>query len=111
MVMFFGARTPEELPYFGPLQKVPDMLLEKDLVFSRLPGQSKEYVQDRMRSKSERVGPLLKSKQTHVFICGLKGMEQGIEEAFVDICSAHGLDWGALKPSMRAAGRYHVETY
>ena len=111
MVMFFGARTPEELPYFGPLQKVPDMLLEKHLVFSRLPGKSKEYVQDRIRAKSERVAALLENKQTHVFICGLKGMEQGIEQAFADICSAHGLDWGALKPSMRAAGRYHVETY
>ena len=111
MVMFFGARTPEELPYFGPLQKVPDMLLEKHLVFSRLPGQSKEYVQDRMRSKSERVAALLKSEQSHVFICGLKGMEEGIEQAFVDICSAHRLDWAVLKPSMRATGRYHVETY
>src|SRR4029079_14451774 len=24
MMLFFGARRPEELPYFGPLQKVPD---------------------------------------------------------------------------------------
>ena len=51
-IMFFGARTPEELPYFGPLQKVPNSLLEKHLVFSRVPGTDKEYVQDRMRTKA-----------------------------------------------------------
>jgi benzoyl-CoA 2,3-dioxygenase component A len=111
MVMFFGARTPEELPYFGPLQKVPETLLEKHLVYSRLAGQSKEYVQDRMRGKSERIAALLESTRTHVYICGLKGMEHGVEDAFVEICRSRGLDWKALKPPMRAAGRYHVETY
>jgi benzoyl-CoA 2,3-epoxidase subunit A len=111
MMMFFGARTPEELPYFGPLQKVPETLLEKHLVFSRLAGQSKEYVQDRMRGTSERIAALLGSTQTHVYICGLKGMEHGVEAAFVEICRTHGLDWKELKPPMRAAGRYHVETY
>ena len=50
-IMFFGARTPQELPYFGPLQKVPNSLLEKHLVFSRVPGTDKEYVQDRMRTE------------------------------------------------------------
>ncbi len=36
MVLFFGARRPEELPYFGPLQKVPDRLLAKYLrLFAR----------------------------------------------------------------------------
>ena len=27
LLLFFGARRPEELPYFGPLQKVPEKLL------------------------------------------------------------------------------------
>ena len=111
MLLFFGARRPQDLPYFGPLQKVPETLLEKHLVYSRLAGQSKEYVQDRMRGKSERIAALLESTRTHVYICGLKGMEHGVEDAFVEICRAHGLDWKALKPPMRAAGRYHVETY
>jgi benzoyl-CoA 2,3-dioxygenase component A len=111
MVMFFGARAPEELPYFGPLQKVPDALLEKHLVFSRLPGRPKEYVQQRMHSKAEPVAGLLESERTYIFICGLKGMEEGVEEALDGICRSHGLDWAALKPQMRATGRYHVETY
>ena len=110
-MMFFGARTPEELPYFGPLQKVPDSLLEKHLVFSRLPNAAKEYVQDRMRAEAESVGGLLQSSNTHIFICGLKGMEAGVDEALADICRAQGQEWTSLKPEMRAQGRFHVETY
>jgi benzoyl-CoA 2,3-dioxygenase component A len=111
LVMFFGARTPQELPYFGPLQKVPASLLEQHLVFSRLPGRPKEYVQDRMRASAPRLADLLRSERTHVFICGLKGMEAGVDAALADICAAHALDWAALKPRMRSEGRYHVETY
>ncbi len=110
-VMFFGARTPEELPYFGPLQKVPAHMLEKHLVFSRVASQPKEYVQDRMRKVGDSIAPLLKSDATHIFICGLKGMESGVEEALADICRSNGMDWKALKPILRADGRYHVETY
>ena len=110
-MMFFGARTPQELPYFGALQKVPNALLEKHLVFSRIPGADKEYVQDRMRTEGATVADILKSPATHMYICGLKDMETGVDEALADICRKHGLDWAKLKPEMRSAGRFHVETY
>jgi benzoyl-CoA 2,3-epoxidase subunit A len=110
-LMFFGARTPQELPYFGPLQKVPHSLLEKHLVFSRVPGSEKEYVQDRIRTESSAVSTLLGSELTHIYICGLKGMEAGVDEALADICRRHGMDWSKLKSEMRGEGRFHVETY
>ena len=111
LVMFFGARTPQELPYFGPLRKVPNSLLEKHLVFSRIPGADKEYVQDRMRTESAALAAFLAEPATHIYICGLKGMEAGVEEALSDICRKHGRDWSKLKLEMRGQGRYHVETY
>ncbi len=46
-----------------------------------------------------------------MYICGLKDMEIGVEEALADIARKHGMDWAALKPALRASGRYHVETY
>lgn len=110
-IMFFGARTPQELPYFGPLQKVSNSLLEKHLVFSRIPGADKEYVQDRIRTEHQTVAALLASPATHIYICGLKGMEAGVEEALSDVCRKRGREWGTLKPEMRASGRYHIETY
>jgi len=111
LMMFFGARTPEELPYFDPLQSVPSRLLDQHLVYSRRPGAAKEYVQDRMRAKAAAIAPLLADAATHVFVCGLKGMEQGVDGALATIAAEAGLDWEALKPAMRAEGRYHVETY
>lgn len=111
MLLFFGARQPDELPYFGPLMKVPDALLTKHLVYSRLPDQPKEYVQDRMRVCATEVSKLLQDERTHIYICGLKGMETGVDEALADICRADELDWADLKPALRTTGRYHVETY
>jgi benzoyl-CoA 2,3-dioxygenase component A len=111
LVLFFGARRPEELPYFGPLRKVPASLLTQHLVYSRLPDKPKAYVQDRMRKCATDMARLLADDNTHVFICGLKGMETGVDDAFADICEKAGLDWTAMKPAMRSSGRYHVETY
>ena len=54
---------------------------------------------------------LLQDPNTYVYICGLKGMEQGVDEAFRDACRAQGADWDALRTTLRTHGRYHVETY
>ena len=111
LVLYFGARRPEELPYFGPLKKVPRELMTQHLVYSRLPDAPKEYVQDRMLTEDEALSALLAKDSTHIYVCGLKGMETGVDESFASICRQHSLDWDALKPRMREEGRYHVETY
>ena len=111
LLLFFGARRPEELPYFGPLQKVPEKLLGKYFCYSRVPDQPRVYVQDRIRSEMAQIATLLRDDKTHVYICGLKGMETGVDEAFADACRAASIDWSSLKPGMRESGRYHVETY
>jgi benzoyl-CoA 2,3-dioxygenase component A len=111
LYLFFGARSPAELPYFGPLKKVPPKLLDQELVFSRLPGEAKEYVQDRMRRRSADLAALLDRDTTHVYVCGLRGMEDGVEASFRDICGEHDRDWSEIRARMRETGRYHVETY
>ena len=98
------------MPYFGPLEKISDDLLQKHLVFSRLEGK-KEYVQDRMREQQSMVAELIRDSNTHIYICGLKDMEQGVEAAFNDITEAEDIDWQSLKATLRTEGRYHVETY
>jgi benzoyl-CoA 2,3-dioxygenase component A len=111
MLMFFGARSKGSLPYFGPLSKVPESLLKQHLVFSRADGQPKEYVQDRLRSEEDEVAEMLQDPKTHIYICGLRGMEEGVEQAFTNIAESFGEQWSALRDTMRDEGRYHVETY
>ncbi len=111
LLLFFGARTQDELPYFGPLTKLPQSLIDTELVFSRLSGQPREYVQDRMRTRASDLAELLGSEDTFLYLCGLKEMESGVEQALAEICDDHQLVWSELKARMRDSGRYHVETY
>jgi benzoyl-CoA 2,3-epoxidase subunit A len=111
MKLFFGARTPQSLPYFGPLGKVPQEFLEKHFAFSRVDGQPKTYVQDRLRADAAEIAPMLKDANTYIYVCGLKAMETGVEAAFQDIARGAGLNWLDIRDAMRESGRYHVETY
>jgi benzoyl-CoA 2,3-dioxygenase component A len=111
MTLVFGARTPESLPYFGPLKKVPESVLKQHLVFSRVEGRPKRYVQDKLREEQEAIAGILADPNAHIYVCGLRGMEQGVEEALSNISEAMGLSWSALRDSMREEGRYHSETY
>jgi benzoyl-CoA 2,3-epoxidase subunit A len=111
LMLFFGARTPEELPYFGPLTSLPPDFIETHLAFSRLPDHPKRYVQDLMRDQTEAVGRLLSSPRTHIYICGLKGMEDGVLDTLRQTAQEHGLSWDALWTRLKSEGRLHLETY
>lgn len=111
LTLYFGARTPENLPYFGPLTKVPDGFLRKYFAFSRKPGGPKQYVQDALRASQAEVAAFLRDPDAYIYICGLKAMESGVEEALSDIARGAGLDWAGLRTMMRETGRYHLETY
>jgi benzoyl-CoA 2,3-dioxygenase component A len=111
LMLFFGARSPEELPYFGPLMKLARDFIDINLAFSRVPGRPKHYVQDLIRERADDVARLLRDDHCYVYVCGLRSMEEGVTEALRDLCRGHDLDWDALLPKLRAAGRYHLETY
>ena len=111
LMLFFGARTAAELPYFGPLTRLPKEFIDINLAFSRVPRQPRQYVQDLIRARGADVARLLRDENTYVYLCGLKGMENGVEEAFTELCRANALDWGTLRPQLLQQGRYHVETY
>ena len=109
--LYFGARTPGELPYFKELSKLSENLINKQLVYSRAHNRPRKYVQHHMISETEELAELLKSKETYVYICGLHDMKVGAEEAFDEICGSHDMDWDEVKSAMIKTGRYHVETY
>ena len=111
LMLFFGALTPAELPYFGPLTRLPKEFIDINLAFSRIPGQPRQYVQDLIRHRADEVLRLLRDENTYVYLCGLKGMETGVDQAFSDICSRDALNWNTLQAELLRQGRYHVETY
>ena len=111
LMLFFGARTQQELPYFGPLQKLPKDFIDINFAFSRTPGAPKRYVQDLMRERAADLAPLLKDPNTYFYVCGLKSMEEGVVLALRDIANDSGLGWDNIAPSLKQEGRLHLETY
>ncbi|MGA0612317.1 benzoyl-CoA 2,3-epoxidase subunit BoxA [Caldimonas sp. KR1-144] len=111
LMLFFGARTKEELPYFGPLQNLPKDFIDINLAFSRTQGAPKRYVQDLMRERAADLAELLKSPDTYLYVCGLKSMEEGVVIALRDVAQQHGLGWETLAAALKREGRLHLETY
>lgn len=111
LMLFFGARTQEELPYFGPLQSLPKDFIDTHFAFSRTPGQPRRYVQDAMRERAADLVPLLQDPNACFYVCGLKAMEEGVVLALRDIANAAGLDWDSVGAALKREGRLHLETY
>jgi benzoyl-CoA 2,3-dioxygenase component A len=111
LMLFFGARTQQELPYFGPLQKLPKDFIDINFAFSRTPDQPRKYVQDRLRERAADLVPLLNDPHAYFYVCGLKSMEEGVVLALRDMAQQAGLDWEALGADLKRQGRLHLETY
>jgi benzoyl-CoA 2,3-epoxidase subunit A len=111
LLLFFGARTQEELPYFGPLQSLPKDFIDINFAFSRTAGQPKKYVQDAMRERAADVAQLMTDPNSYFYVCGLKSMEEGVVLALKDIATQAGLSWDALGATLKKEGRLHLETY
>ena len=111
LLLFFGARTQEELPYFGPLKGLPKDFIDINFAFSREACKPKRYVQDLMRDRSADLAPLLTDPDACFYVCGLKAMEQGVVQALRDVAQGAGLSWTEIAAALKAQGRLHLETY
>ena len=111
LMLFFGARTKEELPYFGPLQSLPKDFIDINFAFSREAGKTKRYVQDVMRERAADVAQLLKDPHSYFYVCGLKSMEEGVVLALHDVAREAGLSWESVGATLKKEGRLHLETY
>ncbi len=111
LMLFFGARTQEELPYFGPLSNLPKDFIDINFAFSRTANEKKKYVQDAMRERAADLAPLLSDANSFFYVCGLKAMEEGVLFALRDIAQQAGVSWDAIASAMKREGRLHLETY
>ena len=69
------------------------------------------YIQDRVLESANELFNMIEDEKTHIYLCGLKGMEPGIDEAMNKAAEEKGLNWAELRPQLKKAGRWHVETY
>merc|ERR1719277_2626542 len=60
----------------------------------------KMYIQTKMAEYAEELWELMQSPKTHIYMCGLKGMESGMEEALGPIAESKGLVWKGMEEAL-----------
>jgi ferredoxin--NADP+ reductase len=71
----------------------------------------KVYVQSRVSEYADELFELIQKPNTHVYMCGLKGMEPPISETFTAEAEKRGLKWDEMRKQMKKEERWHVEVY
>ena len=69
------------------------------------------YIQHRCEEYAEELWKMVKDENTYVYICGLKGMEDGIDAALASAAAKEGVEWSDYQKQLKKAHRWNVETY
>lgn len=117
MWLFLGVPTSSTLLYQEEFEEMkasyPDQV-RLDYAISREQQDAsgkKMYLQNRMEEYADELYDLFQKDNTYVYMCGLKGMEGGIDDFMTDKFAADGKDWIAYRKQMKKDGRWEVETY
>lgn len=69
------------------------------------------YIQHRCEEYAEELWKMVQDEKTYVYICGLKGMEDGIDAALSAAAAKDGVEWSSYQKQLKKAHRWNVETY
>jgi ferredoxin--NADP+ reductase len=115
--LIFGIPTSENILYKEELEEMqaqyPDNF-ELTYAISREQQNAeggRMYIQHRVAENAARLWQMVQSDNTYVYICGLKGMEDGIDEAMAAEASKAGVEWSEYRRTLKKAHRWNVETY
>ncbi|MEM0979936.1 MAG: ferredoxin-NADP reductase [Cyanobacteria bacterium P01_H01_bin.58] len=71
----------------------------------------KMYIQHRVAENAAKMWELMQKPNTHTYMCGLKGMEDGINAALSAEAEKNGTSWDDFRKQMKKEHRWHVEIY
>uniref|UniRef100_A0A7N1A0Y5 Ferredoxin--NADP reductase, chloroplastic n=1 Tax=Kalanchoe fedtschenkoi TaxID=63787 RepID=A0A7N1A0Y5_KALFE len=115
--LFLGVPTSSSLLYKDEFTKMQERAPENfkvDYAISREQANEageKMYIQTRMAQYAEELWELLKKDNTFVYMCGLKGMEKGIDDIMAGLAARDGIDWVEHKRTLKKAEQWNVEVY
>ncbi|OIC41404.1 hypothetical protein A7L55_21515 [Acinetobacter baumannii] len=69
------------------------------------------YIQTRMGEYAKELWELFKKDNTYVYMCGLKGMEKGIDDIITSLAAEEGIVWSEYKRQMKKNEQWNVEVY
>ena len=68
-------------------------------------------VHDRIEERLEDVWAIIRNGHFAFYICGVKGLEAGIDEILTKRAARDGLDWAVMKAAFDDEGRWNTELY
>jgi len=71
----------------------------------------KGYVQHKLAEQKQEVWEMICAGNFAVYICGLKGMEQGVDAVFSSLAEQQDLDWQDMKAKFINNGQWNTEVY
>lgn len=115
--LFLGVPTSSSLLYveeYEKMKKIAPDNFRYDLAISREQANSKGekmYIQTRMAEYADELWELLKKDNTYVYMCGLRGMEKGIDDIMTSLAARDGYDWLQYKKDLKKKEQWNVEVY
>eukprot|EP00897_Mesotaenium_endlicherianum_P001642 jgi/Mesen1/1505/ME000132S00443 len=115
--LFLGVPTSSSLLYREEFEKMKEKFPENfrlDYAVSREQSNAagqKMYIQTRMAEYSQELWELFKKDSTFTYMCGLKGMEKGIDDIMTDLAEKDGINWLDYKKQLKKNEQWNVETY
>jgi ferredoxin--NADP+ reductase len=115
--LVFGVATTPNVLYKGELEEIQHKYPDNFKLSYAISREQKNaeggkmYIQDRIAEHADELWALIQQEKTHVYICGLKGMETGIDAALTSAAIKSDVKWAEYRSQMKRAGRWHVETY
>lgn len=115
--LFFGVPTTPNILYKEELEAMQAEYPENFRLTYAISREQKNaeggrmYIQHRVAEYADELWQLIQDEKTHVYICGLRGMEGGIDEAIAAAAQKDGVTWADYQRDLKKAHRWHVETY
>lgn len=117
---YFGAKRADEALYMNDVNaeisnhKNDNINMKTYLAFSRemqTKDGKKMYIQNKVGENIEKLWEDIESGNFSLYICGLKGIEEGLDEIISAYASNKGKDWESMKKEFKKQKRWNVEVY
>ncbi|MEB3340260.1 ferredoxin--NADP reductase [Okeania sp.] len=115
--LFFGCPYTPNILYYEELEELQRQFPDNFRVTYAISREQKNkdggkmYIQHRIQEEAEELWKEIQKPSTHTYICGLKGMEGGIDEGMSAVTSQFDVNWDEYRKQLKKEDRWHVETY
>lgn len=115
--LIFGVPFTANILYKDDLEKMVEDYPENFRLTTAISREQKNqeggrmYIQHRVAEQAAELWEMLQNPKTHLYMCGLKGMESGIEEGLSPFAKEQGVEWSDFVKTLKKEHRWHVEVY